>query len=150
MATNCNATDNYFPMLVDIYFPIITQTQYGQPTKNWVFDRSVACNLEVYGRKGSTEMTPEAYMKMKNILIGRTKCDPRISSENDPNSIANILFTNIRTPSNQIIYLETAGPRSGKGTIYEVGTVEPFIDPFGDIQHYSIILRRAENQSVGE
>ena len=77
MATNCNGTDNYFPMLVDIYFPIINQTQYGQPVKNWVFDRSVACNLEVYGRKGSPEITPEAYMKMKNTL----KCCHPISEK---------------------------------------------------------------------
>lgn len=150
MATDCNATDNYFPMKADIYFPIISQNQYAQPTKRWVFDRTVACNFEVYGRKGSSEITPDAYIKMKNILIGRIKCDPRISSEDNPNAISNILFTNIRTSYDDIIYLETAGPRTGKGTIYEAGTVEPFIDPYGDIQYYSLILRRTENQSVGE
>jgi len=34
--------------------------------------------------------------------------------------------------------------------LYEVATVEPFIGPLGGIEYYKILLRRAENQTVGD
>jgi len=49
-----------------------------------------------------------------------------------------------------LIYKETAGPRAGKGTIYEIGTLEPFIGPFGDIEYYRMLWRRSENQDVND
>ena len=40
----CEVTDFMFPMKADIYFPIVAQGGYGQPTKNWVYDRTITCN----------------------------------------------------------------------------------------------------------
>ena len=62
----------------------------------------------------------------------------------------NILITNIRDSHDNIIYRETAGPRSGRGTIYELATVEPFTGPFGNTEHFRMVLRRTENQAVGD
>jgi hypothetical protein len=50
----------------------------------------------------------------------------------------------------QLVYKETAGPRAGRGTIYEVGTLEPFVGPFGDIEYFKMLWRRTENQTVGD
>jgi hypothetical protein len=49
-----------------------------------------------------------------------------------------------------VFYKETAGPRTGRGTIYEIGTFEPFIGPFGEIEYYKMLWRRTENQTVGD
>ena len=89
-------------------------------------------------------------MQYENKLIARVKADPRTSSTSADNAISNILVTNIRFEDDSLLYKETAGPRSGRGTIYEVATVEPFTGPFGSIEYYKILLRRTENQTVGD
>jgi hypothetical protein len=146
----CEVTDFMFPMKADIYFPILVQGGYGQPTKNWVYDRTITCNATSVGGAGTEDVKPDNFLKYENKLIARTKDDPRLSSNNANNATTNILITNIRDASDTIIYKETAGARSGKGTIYEVATVEPFIGPFGYTEYYKMLWRRAENQTVGD
>jgi hypothetical protein len=142
--------DFIFPMKADIYYPIITQNQYGQPNKNWVFDRTVSINATPAGGAGTEDIKPAEFLQYENKLISRSKSDIRISSNNENNALTNILITNIRSTDNILIYKETAGPRNNKGTIYEVATVEPFIGPFGSIEYFKILLRRTENQAVGD
>lgn len=140
--------DFLYPMKADIYYPIITQNQYGQPNKNWVFDRTVICNATPVGGAGTEEIKPEVFLQYKDKLVARTKSDLRISANEQLNAETNILITNIRSSNDLLIYKETAGPRAGKGTIYEVGTLEPFIGPFNDIEYYKMLWRRSENQDV--
>lgn len=146
----CEITDFLYPMKADIYFPILAQGSYGQPTKDWVYDRTITCNATSVGGLGSEDIKPDNFLKYENKLIARTKEDPRLSSNNANNATTNILITNIRDASDSIIYKETAGARSGKGTIYEVATVEPFTGPFGYTEYYKMLWRRAENQTVGD
>lgn len=146
----CPETDFMYPMIADIYYPIITQNSYGQPQKEWVFDRSVPLNATPVGGAGEEELKPEVFLQYQNKLISRSKIDLRISSSLVNNAITNILVTNVRNTYGEVIYKETAGPRSGKGTIYEVATLEPFTGPFGNIEYYKILLRRSENQTAGD
>ena len=147
---SCEQTDFMYPMKADIYYPIISQTQYGQATKNWVFDRTIICNATSVGGAGQEDIKPATFLQFENKLIARTKADPRVSSNNADNAITNILISNIRTANDEIIYKETAGPRSGKGTIYEVATVEPFTGPFGSVEYFKMLWRRTENQTVSD
>lgn len=147
---NCDTPDFIFPMKADIYFPIITQGDYGQPKKNWVFDRTITCNATSVGGAGEEVVKPESFLQYKDKLIARTKNDPRISTNESSNAVTNILITNIRTADDMVIYKETAGVRAGRGTIYEVATVEPYIGPFGNTEFYKMLWRRAENQTVGD
>lgn len=142
--------DFLYPMKADIYYPIITQNQYGQPNKNWVFDRTVTCNATPVGGAGAEEIKPEVFLQYKDKLVARSRSDLRISASDQLNAETNILITNIRSVNDLLIYKETAGPRAGKGTIYEVGTLEPFIGPFGDIEYYKMLWRRSENQDVDD
>jgi len=146
----CETTDFIYPMKADVYYPIITQNSYGQPNKEWVFDRTVVCNATTVGGAGTDELKPEVFLQYDGKLVARSKSDLRISSEGTNNAISNILITNIRNASDSLIYKETAGPRMGRGTIYEVGTLEPFINPFGNIEYYKMLWRRTENQAVGD
>ena len=147
---DCEATDFIYPMKADIYYPIITQNNYGQANKEWVFDRTIVCNATTVGGAGDVELKPDVFLQYDGKLVARSKSDIRVSSNMSDNAISNILVTNIRSASNTMIYRETAGPRSGRGTIYEVGTVEPFVGPFGEIEYYKMLWRRTENQTVGD
>lgn len=140
--------DFLYPMKADIYYPIISQNDYGQSTKKWIFDRTVSCNATPVGGAGTEEIKPEVFIQYKDKLVARTRSDLRISLNNQSNAETNIIITNIRSSNDSIIYKETAGPRAGKGTIYEVGTLEPFIGPFGDIEYYKMMWRRSESQDV--
>ncbi|CAB4157602.1 hypothetical protein UFOVP694_34 [uncultured Caudovirales phage] len=147
---DCEATDFIYPMKADIYYPIITQNNYGQANKEWVFDRTIICNATSLGGAGDVELKPDVFLQYDGKLVARSKSDIRVSSNMTDNAISNILVTNIRSASDITLYRETAGPRSGRGTIYEVGTIEPFIGPFGEIEYYKMLWRRTENQTVGD
>ena len=146
----CEATDFIYPMKADVYYPIITQNSYGQANKEWVFDRTIICNATTIGGAGDVELKPDVFLQYDGKLIARSKSDIRTSSNNTENAITNILVTNIRSASNTVLYKETAGPRTGRGTIYEIGTLEPFIGPFGEIEYFKMLWRRTENQTVGD
>jgi hypothetical protein len=147
---DCEATDFIYPMMADLYYATIEQNEYGQPKKSWIYDRTIVCNATPAGGAATEEIKPEIFLQNNGKLIARVKSDPRISSQQVNNSMTNILVTNIKNASGEVIYKETTGPRSGRATIYEFATVEPFIGPFGDIQYYKLLWRRAENQSVGD
>ena len=147
---SCLETDFLYPMKADVYHPIIKQTQYGQATKDWVYDRTIICNATSVGGAGTENIKPETFLQYENKLIARTKQDPRTASTGADNAATNILITNIRDSEDKLIYRETAGPRAGRGTIYEVATVEPFTGPFKNIEYYKMLWRRTENQTVGD
>jgi len=148
--TLCEDTDFMYPMKADVYYPIITQGEYGQPKKDWVFDKTIACNVETTGSQNTENVKAESFLQLQNRLSARTKNDPRVSSQKNDNAITNILITNVRHPDDKIIYRETAGVRAGRATIYEVATVEPHVGPFRSTEFYKMVWRRAENQTVGD
>jgi hypothetical protein len=147
---SCDTTDFIYPMKADVYYPIITQNSYGQPNKEWVFDRTIVCNATTVGGAGDVELKPDTFLQYDGKLVCRSRSDIRVSSNESENAITNILITNIRSKTDIILYKETAGPRTGRGTIYEVGTLEPFVGPFGEIEYYKMLWRRTENQTVGD
>jgi hypothetical protein len=146
----CPTTDFVYPMKADLYYAQITQNSYGQAQKEWVYDRTIICNAANSGSSSTKELNAEVFIQNDGKLIARTKSDPRVSSYSDNNAITNILITNIRDASDVLVYKETAGPRSGKGTIYEIATVNPFSGPFGTVEHYNMLWRRTESQAVGD
>ena len=120
-----DTTDFVYPMLADIYYPMITQGPFGEIKKEWVFDRTISCNATPVGGAGSEQIKPEMFLQYENKLVARSKSDIRITSKSSQEALTNILVTNIRLSHGQTVYKETAGPRASKGTIYEIGTLEP-------------------------
>jgi hypothetical protein len=138
-----------FPMQADVYYPIVEQQAgYGNVKKQWILDTTIICNLNFAGSAFKEEVQPNRKITQDSLLIGRVKKDIRISSRNANNSITNVIITNIRDQNCNEIYLETAGPRAGKSTIFEVATQEPFVGPLGGTEYYKVILRRSENQAA--
>jgi len=144
----CEEPDFIFPMQADVYYPIVDQGVYGNVKKTWVLDKTIAGNFNSVGGAGKEEITPNVNITQKTSLIGRVKTDIRVSSLDTPHSMTNIILTNIRDKNCNYIYTETAGPRAGKSTIFEIATQEPFVGPFGGIEYYNLVVRRSENQAV--
>jgi hypothetical protein len=140
----CEISDFTFPLLADVYYPIVTQGDLGEVKKQWLIDKTIACSLSSAGLK--EEVAPNVNITHSSVLYGRTKNDIRISERQEATSITNIVLTNIRDSSGTPIYTETAGVRSGKSTIFEIATNEPYVGPFGGIEYYKLVVRRSENQ----
>ena len=83
----CEATDFTFPMLADIYYPIVDQGAYGNVKKQWILDRTIACNFAPTGQSASEDVKPNVNITKENILLGRTKTDIRVSESKNNNSI---------------------------------------------------------------
>jgi hypothetical protein len=143
----CESTDFVYPLLADIYYPIVDQAIYGNVKKQWILNKTIATNFNSVGSAGKEEITPNVNIVQESILIGRSRSDIRVSSEGNNNSITNIVITNIRDRFGNSIYNETSGPRNGKATIFELATVEPFVGPFGSTEYFKLIIRRSENQA---
>ena len=143
---NCDTKDYRFPMQADIYYPMIDQSAYGNISKTWNYDRTVPCNFVYGGIKTKEEFIVNINISEDSILLGRTRLDPRVSSFGESFAVTNIVITNIKDKNCNEIYTETGGPRDGKSTLFEIATMQPFINPFGSIDYYRIILRRSENQ----
>lgn len=92
------------------------------------------------------DIKPNVLLTQDQILSGRVMTDIRISSSDARNALTNILITGIRDASGNSIYFETSGPRAGKPTLFEIATFEPFVNPFGTIEFYKVVIRRSENQ----
>ena len=144
---DCSTTSFKFPMLADVYYPIVEQGAYGNVTRTWILDKSVAGSFIPAGSEIKEELVVNVDLKQDSLLICRVRADIRISSLEDPSNLTNILVTNIRNDNGDVIYSETSGPRAGNSTLYEVATQQPFVNPFGRIEHYRLVLRRSENQA---
>jgi hypothetical protein len=144
----CEPNDFMFPMQADIFYPDVEQSAYGNITKTWKLDRKIACSFNPAGTAFKEEVTPNVDLTFDSLLIGRGRGDIRVSSLQESFSITNIVVSNISDKNGNEIYVETAGPRKGKSTIFEVATIQPFNGPFGSIEYYKIILRRSENQGT--
>lgn len=148
MPTICETPDFAFPMLADVYYPIVEQGAYGNVSKNWVLDKTIACSLTVGGTAMKEDIRPEVNILQDSLLIGRVKKDIRVSALGENNSLTNVIITNIRDKNGVELYTETSGIRNNKSTIYEVATQSPIVGAFGDVEYYSLVLRRSENQGA--
>jgi hypothetical protein len=142
----CETGSITFPMQADIFYSINEQSAYGNVLQSWSYESSIDCSFVYGGVKFKEEAIPNILISQDSILIGRSKQDFRISSDGTPIDNTNIAITNIRDKNCNELYIENGGPRSGKSTVFEIATFQPFINPFGKVEHYSILLKRSENQ----
>ncbi len=145
--TVCETPDFMYPLQASVYHPIVEQGDFGAIKKQWTLDRVFACTFSSGGSAFKEEVKPNVNITQNSILVGRTKSDIRISSRDNKNSLTNILITDIRDQEGNLVYMETSGPRSGKGTLFEIATYEPFVGPFGVVESYKVVIRRSENQT---
>lgn len=143
---SCEEISFTFPMLADVFYASTQQGPYGGVQKTWFKSKTVVGNFTYIGPDSKEEVRPRIDMLLRSELLGRVKTDIRVSPSGLNHQITNIVVTNIRDCDGNQFYLETAGARAGKPTIFEIATQQPFVNPFGKIEHYRLVLRRSENQ----
>ena len=141
-------TDFMFPLEVDIFYPIVAQGGFGEVKKTWVQDRTIGCNFSSAGSASKEDVKPNVNITNELVLVGRVKTDLRVSSLESNNAVTNVILTNIRDKNCNQVYVETSGPRTGKATIFEIASNEPFVGPFGSVEYFNVVLRRSENQGA--
>jgi hypothetical protein len=146
--SKCETTDFIYPLLADVYYPLVKQDALGSIKKQWVLDRSVACSLAPAGSAMAEDVKPNVNITREVILVGRVRSDIRVAATDSNNAITNVLITNIRDKSGNSIYNETSGVRNNKTTLFEVATNEPIVGPFGKTEYFKLVLKRSENQAV--
>jgi hypothetical protein len=147
MAT-CETTDFVYPLLADIYYPIVEQGAYGNVKKQWVLDRTIACFFNPASRKFKQDVVINTSITIDNSLVGRVRTDITENKGNELYSITNIIITNIRDKNGDIIYTESSGIRKGQPTIFEISTSNPIVGAFGKTEYYKLVITRSDNQAV--
>lgn len=136
-------TDFLFSMHLDIYYASIAQDRYGKKEKSWSLDRTEKGYVETVGAEDDSK----TFFEFKDKLVGRTKTDPRKSSSGRYYPITDIAITDIKDiKTSTEFYIETAGVKSGESTIYEISAIEPYVNPWNEIEYYRIFLNRMDAQ----
>jgi hypothetical protein len=143
----CETTDFTYPLLADIYYPIVETGAYGNSKKTWVLDRTVACFFNVVSRKTKEDINSENKIELDTLILGRVR-NNLAESSNESYSLTNIIVANIRDKSGSLIYKESSGLRKDNSTIFEIASLNPIVGPFGSVEYYKVLVRRSENQAV--
>lgn len=148
MAGCGSGTTFIYPLLADIYYPVVEQGAYGNVKKQWILDKTITCNFSAAGSASKEEVKPNVNITKETVLVGRARNDIRVSTLEEGMSITNVIITNIRDANCNPIYTETSGVRKGKSTIFEIASQEPTVGPFGSVEYYKLVIRRSENQAA--
>jgi hypothetical protein len=144
----CESPDFTYPLLADVYYPIVEQGPYGNVKKTWVLDRTIACFFNPAGRKFKQDVVPNPNITIDNSLVGRVRTDLTTSTRDNLNSLTNIIITNIRDKDGNTIFNESGGVRAGKATLFEISTFNPVVGPFGKTEYYNVLIARSDNQGA--
>ena len=96
---SCNEIDFMYPMIADIYHPIVKQDIYGQVKKDWGFDRTIVISLNPAGSAFEEEVKP-----IVSSAVHRFECSPELedtccehafSSESEVDEVIELPFLKI-------------------------------------------------------
>lgn len=146
--TLCESKDFIFPMSAEVFYPTVEQAAYGNVKKTWIHNKTIACYFASAAGAAKEEVVPNVNITQEVVLVGRVRSDIRISSQEAGQSITNIVVSNVKDMVGNQVYMETSGIRANKATIFEIASQEPVIGPFGNVEHYKVVLRRSDNQAV--
>jgi hypothetical protein len=144
----CETTDFTYPLLADVYYPIVEQGAYGNLKRQWILDKSIACFFNITGNRFKKDVNTEPNINIDTMILGRTRNDLTVTTTKTMYAITNIVVTNIRGRDGESVYTESSGPRAGYPTIFEVATMSPIVGPFGNVEYFKLVLRRSENQAI--
>jgi len=138
-------------MNFDVYYSTEEQDKFGSEVKDWRLDQTIRGYAELLGAVDREALKNDQFFEYSNKLIGRSKVDPRISLEGIYYPISSILITNIRDANTcQQFYVESFGERKNKSTIFEILAVEPYVNPWNEIEYYKILFNRSDVQGMIE
>lgn len=140
--------DTFYPLQADIYYGVESQNDFGEIDRAWEYNRTIRLDMNMSTNYKDQQVQPDQFFWIQDMLNGITPTDIRQSDTSGLYSLTNILITNIRNGSDEVIYYESAGERSGQPTIYEVSGLLPHNNPWGNIDYYKLVLKRSELQEL--
>ena len=132
-------------MNLDVYYSTESQDDFGIENKTWRLDQTLIGYAENLGAVEKDSLKNNMFFEYENKLIGRTRKDPRVSLEGMYYPITSMLITNIQDVNNgTVFYVES----DGEPTIYEITAVEPYVNPWNEIEYYKILFNRSDRQEI--
>lgn len=140
-----------FPMTADIYYAETKQADYGNITRNWVYDRTVKCSVIT---EQSGDMVGELKTKGTDFIYDssaffRTPEDLRKKSNGKYYPITAISITNIKDASGTNVWINGSNmPNSANPvpTKYEVKTIVPTFNYDNTLRYLRVFISKSQNQ----
>lgn len=126
---------------MNVYYSLQTQDIFGTIQREWVFDR-VERGL-VKQQSAQSYMIAQQQNEWVETLVGYTEEDLRINSQGELFAPSEVLVT-----FNNPKLIDTAGPRKGLNTTYELRKSTPVEGLFGEVLHFDVMLVRSIDQSA--
>lgn len=143
--------DHLFSMKMDVYYSNECQDRFGKEVKDWMLNRTMIGYAEILGAVDKDGLKNNQFFEYEGKLIGRSKEDPRVSLEGINYPITSILITNIVDAQTGVqFYTEFVGDRSNESTVYEIMAVEPYVNPWNEIEYYKILFNRSDRQIIDD
>ena len=124
----------------------VGQNEWGEAEKVWQRDRTeLESYFNVMGTVNLQDLTADREFEYKKRLNGRFRfpSDPRLDNDGNYHPISSILVSNIiDKKTGQQLHLD----ENGNPIIFEVMSVDPFINPFGKTEYFKLLLERADDQ----
>lgn len=143
----CNT---YYPLIADVYYAIQSQNDFGDIDKQWEYNQSIRVDFSMSTNYKDQQMQADQMMWVQDMVTGRTPTDIRIADTGSTYSLTDILITNVRNDSGDVIYFETGGSRDGEPTIFEIAGVLPHNGPWGRNDYYKIVVKRSMVQELAD
>lgn len=137
----------FYPLQLDLYYSTTTQNDFGELDHVWTYDRSIPCKMSYVNNSAQT-VFPDQRMRITEELSVQVTEDIRVDSLGEMHALNDIFITNIRANCGGVVNKETAGPRAGDSTLYEVVGYAPHVDLFNNIDYRSVALLRSDEQVV--
>lgn len=141
----CNV---FYPLKADVYYAVQTQNDFGSVEKAWEYNQTVRIDLSMSTNYKDQQIQADQFFWMQDLLSARVPGDVRVADSGEMYSLTDILITNVRNDSEEVIYYETAGVREGLPTLFEVAGVLPHNDPWGSNDFYKIVVKRSDAQEL--
>jgi len=122
-----------------VYYSIQSQDSYGSMHRQWVYDRMERGYFIPTQRRMYDVSQQNTWEEIYN---GQTEEDLRIDSDGNLHSASEVLI-GFKHPNR----IETAGPRKGLPTLFELRGSTPVEGPFGEVLHFDTQIYRSIDQS---
>jgi hypothetical protein len=137
--------DSMLSMKMDVYRQFDSQnSETGALVKEWNYHKTIPCHAKGVISNSATARSGDRQSfsnKYDNEQVIQIKTIEKITLREK--------VTNITDKNNNVIWEELNFPTSTP-TVFEVVGTTPVTDPFGSVIAYNSVLKRSENQQIGQ
>ena len=137
--------DSVLSMKMDVYKQFDAQnSETGAIMKEWQYYKTIYCHAKGVISNSTTARTGDNQSfsnKYENEQVIQVRTAEKLTLREK--------ITNITDKNNNVIWDELNFP-TNTPTVFEVIGTTPVTDPFGSVIAYNSVLKRSENQQIGQ